>query len=52
MVRFFSHVYPLHIAEVIVGINKYQLEEEDMVDVLSIDNEIVREKQIARLKQV
>ena len=38
--------------EVIVGINKYQLDHEDMVEVLAIDNEAVREKQIARLKKV
>ncbi|GFS25262.1 methylmalonyl-CoA mutase, mitochondrial [Elysia marginata] len=36
-------------AEVIVGVNKYRLPEQETVDVLSIDNTIVREKQCARL---
>ena len=35
--------------EVIVGVNKYRLPEQESVDVLSIDNTIVREKQCARL---
>ena len=39
-------------AEVIVGVNKYQPAEKTKVDVLDIDNQTVREKQIARLKQV
>ena len=38
--------------EVIVGVNKYQLEVEPEVDVLDIDNTAVRESQVARLKQV
>ncbi len=38
--------------EVIVGVNKYQPEEETQVDVLSIDNTAVREAQIERLKRV
>ncbi len=38
--------------DVIVGTNKYRLDEEDEVDVLQIDNSEVRESQIARLKQV
>ena len=38
--------------DVIVGVNKYQLAEEDLVDVLIIDNEKVRDNQIARLKSV
>lgn len=36
-------------AEVIVGVNKYRLAEQETVDVLSIDNTAVREKQCARL---
>lgn len=36
--------------ETIVGINKYRLEKEDQIDVLTIDNTKVREKQIERLK--
>ena len=35
--------------EIIVGVNKYQPEHKDEVDVLDVDNEIVRESQIARL---
>ncbi|MGB2381909.1 MAG: methylmalonyl-CoA mutase, partial [Porticoccaceae bacterium] len=38
--------------EVIVGVNKYQLEVEPEVDVLDIDNSAVRESQVARLNQV
>ncbi|MDG2500820.1 MAG: methylmalonyl-CoA mutase family protein, partial [Porticoccaceae bacterium] len=38
--------------EVIVGVNKYQLEVEPEVDVLDIDNSAVREAQVARLEQV
>ena len=35
--------------EVIVGVNKYQPQQEDAVDILEIDNHAVRESQIARL---
>jgi methylmalonyl-CoA mutase len=38
--------------DVIVGVNKYKLKTEDMVDARDIDNVAVREGQIARLKQV
>ncbi|KAK3588886.1 hypothetical protein CHS0354_007031 [Potamilus streckersoni] len=38
--------------EVIVGVNKYRLKEQERVDVLCIDNTRVREKQIDRLKKV
>ncbi|MCG2635230.1 MAG: methylmalonyl-CoA mutase [Gammaproteobacteria bacterium] len=38
--------------DVIVGVNKYQLEEEADVDILDVDNAAVRENQIARLKQI
>lgn len=38
--------------DVIVGTNKYQLAEEDPVDVLSIDNSAVRESQIKRLEGI
>jgi methylmalonyl-CoA mutase len=38
--------------EVIVGVNKYQPEQETDVDVLDIDNSAVREAQIRRLKRV
>lgn len=39
-------------SEVIVGVNKYRLEKEETVEVLAIDNSIVREKQIEKLKKV
>ncbi|CAN5483178.1 methylmalonyl-CoA mutase [soil metagenome] len=35
--------------EVIVGVNKYQLDDEPDIDVLMIDNTSVREQQVARL---
>ncbi len=38
--------------EVIVGVNKYQLENEPDIDVLDIDNTMVREAQINRLHNV
>ena len=38
--------------EVIVGVNKYRLAKEDHLDILDIDNAMVRANQIARLKQV
>jgi len=38
--------------EVIVGVNKYQPEEKDSVDLLDIDNGAVRESQIARLEKI
>lgn len=47
----FSFGKPLG-SEVIVGVNKYQLEKEDSVEVLAIDNTSVRKKQIEKLKKV
>ncbi|MDA8635944.1 methylmalonyl-CoA mutase [Rhodobacteraceae bacterium] len=38
--------------QVIVGVNKYRLPEEDPIDILDIDNEAVREAQVIRLKQI
>ncbi|CAN5383372.1 methylmalonyl-CoA mutase [soil metagenome] len=38
--------------DVIVGVNKYRLETEDHLDTLDIDNDMVREGQIARIKRV
>jgi methylmalonyl-CoA mutase len=38
--------------DVVVGVNKYQPTEPEIVDVLDIDNAQVRESQIARLQQV
>ncbi|MBU3621593.1 methylmalonyl-CoA mutase [Polynucleobacter sp. CS-Odin-A6] len=39
-------------ADVIVGVNKYKLGKEDLVDVLVIDNDMVRESQVVRLKEI
>jgi len=38
--------------DVIVGVNKYQLAEEDEIEVLDVDNAAVREAQIARLTKM
>ncbi len=38
--------------EVIVGVNKYRLTQEDAIDILDIDNAMVRDNQIARLASV
>ena len=39
-------------SEVIVGVNKYRLDEEDPIDILDIDNAAVRTSQIARLESI
>jgi methylmalonyl-CoA mutase len=39
-------------SDVIVGVNKYKLEKEDLVDVLVIDNDRVRDGQVALLKDI
>jgi methylmalonyl-CoA mutase len=38
--------------DIIVGVNKYQLKEEDPLQILEVDNEAVRWSQIARLNQL
>ena len=38
--------------QVIVGVNKYRLDKEDDIDIMEIDNETVRNSQIARLKSI
>jgi methylmalonyl-CoA mutase len=38
--------------DVIVGVNKYRLDEEQPLEIREVDNHMVREQQIARLKQV
>jgi methylmalonyl-CoA mutase len=38
--------------QVIVGVNKFKSDEQDPIDVLNIDNNIVREEQIIKLKQI
>ncbi|MDN4607759.1 methylmalonyl-CoA mutase [Sporosarcina highlanderae] len=39
-------------AETIVGVNKYRLEKEEPIDILDIDNTIVRQKQIDRINEM
>ncbi len=38
--------------EVIVGVNKYRKDHEDPIDILDIDNAMVRDAQIARLEKI
>ncbi|WP_445678136.1 methylmalonyl-CoA mutase [Psychrobacillus sp. FSL H8-0484] len=38
--------------EIIIGVNKYRLEQEDAIDILNIDNTVVRQKQMERLAKV
>ena len=38
--------------DVIVGVNKYKLKQEDPIDILEVDNVKVREGQIARLQKI
>ena len=38
--------------DVIVGVNKFQIDEQDVVDILEIDNEQVREAQLERLADI
>jgi methylmalonyl-CoA mutase len=38
--------------EVIVGVNKYRLEQEEQIDILDIDNKAVREAQVKRLERI
>ncbi len=38
--------------DVIVGVNKYRLAKEDAVEIREVDNVMVRENQIARLRQI
>jgi methylmalonyl-CoA mutase len=38
--------------DTIVGVNKYRLEKEDPIDTLEVDNTVVRESQIRRLKEL
>ena len=38
--------------QVIVGVNKYRLEQEDKIDILSIDNNAVRQAQVTRLASI
>ena len=38
--------------DIIVGLNKYQLKQEDPLDILEVDNNMVRQQQIERLNQI
>ena len=38
--------------QVIVGVNKYRLEKQDKIDILSIDNNAVRQAQVTRLASI
>ena len=38
--------------EVVVGVNKFKLEEEDAIDIREIDNDAVRESQVTRLNNI
>ncbi len=38
--------------EIITGVNKYKLENEQPIDILEVDNQIVRQQQIERLAQL
>ncbi|WP_342511468.1 methylmalonyl-CoA mutase [Sporosarcina sp. FSL K6-1522] len=39
-------------AESIIGVNKYRLDKEDPIDILDIDNTLVRQKQIDRINEM
>src|SRR4249920_1048573 len=38
--------------EVVVGVNKFQLKEESPIEILDVDNEKVRDSQVARLQKI
>jgi methylmalonyl-CoA mutase len=38
--------------EIVVGVNKFQLKEEDAIDTLEIDNDAVRNSQVSRLNKI
>ncbi|MCL6493743.1 MAG: cobalamin-dependent protein, partial [Ignavibacterium sp.] len=38
--------------ETIVGVNKYRLEKEDPIEILEVDNTVVRQNQIKRIREV
>lgn len=39
-------------SQIIVGVNRYRLEQEDPIDILDVDNTAVRKQQIERLQQL
>jgi methylmalonyl-CoA mutase len=38
--------------EVVVGVNKFQLKEEPAIEILDVDNDMVRESQVSRLRKI
>jgi methylmalonyl-CoA mutase len=38
--------------EVVVGVNKFQLKEEPAIEILDVDNDMVRESQVSRLNRI
>ncbi len=38
--------------EVVVGVNKFQLKEEPAIEILDVDNDMVRESQVSRLNKI
>jgi len=38
--------------EIIIGVNKFRLQEEEPIDILNIDNTVVRQKQIDRIEKM
>jgi methylmalonyl-CoA mutase len=38
--------------DIIVGVNRYQIQEESQIEIRDVDNQVVRDSQIARLKAV
>jgi methylmalonyl-CoA mutase len=38
--------------EVVVGVNKFQLKEEPSIEILEVDNDVVRESQVSRLNKI
>lgn len=38
--------------EIVVGVNKFQLKEEPAIEILDVDNDVVRESQVGRLNKI
>jgi methylmalonyl-CoA mutase len=38
--------------EIVVGVNKFQLKEEPPIEILEVDNDVVRESQVSRLQKI
>ncbi len=39
-------------AETIIGVNRYRLDKEEPIDILEVDNQVVRQQQLARLEKL